>query len=305
MQQFRLAGLTTFANRILRRLAALPSDAALTELHHLLSTTSRRLEISMSLKGITPAQLTPTMRALRGWIAFLADAEDLRACRDALVIASPLAEAALQSQHRWKLPLRLYLRPMRGVYQLRQRRDGVELSLPTPCISFTPEDFAALMPYVFAGDVHGKRHVLHQMQSEAFQSISAQLEVLCGAVDSARGTAYDLAEIFDRANARYFHGQVKRPKLFWSRSLTRRKFGHYDWVGDAVMISRTLDDVKVPAYVVEFVMFHELLHKVLGLRWSGQRQYAHTAEFYRLEKQYPRHADAEAALQKLARQRRA
>jgi hypothetical protein len=303
MQQFRLSGLTTFANRVLRKLATAPDDAALGELHQLISTTSRRLEISMSLKGVTAAQLTPAMRALSGWVKFLSDAGDLRAYREAVRIAMPLAEAALRGQQRWKPPPRLYLRPMRGLYQLRQRRDGVELSLPTPCICFTPDDFTDLMQCVFAGDVNGKRHVIQRMQSEEFQSIAAELDVLGGSVDSARGNAYDLGEIFNRVNAEYFRGEVKRPKLFWSRSLTRRKFGHYDWVGDAVMISRTLDDAAVPAYVVEFVMFHELLHKVLGLRWSGRPQYAHTAEFYRLEKQYPRHTEAEAALEKLARRR--
>jgi hypothetical protein len=302
MQQFRWSGLSSYVNRMLRRLAAAPAEAELRELHRSLSTTSRRLEISMSLKRVASEQLTATTRSLRGWVAFLSDWDDLRGYTDAVRIATPLLETAVQRQRRWKPPARLYLRPMRGLYQLRQSRDGLELSLPTAAICFDSADFRALMSYTFGGDVAAKRHVLGRMQSEEFQAISAELDVLGGAVDAARGEVYDLNDIFDRINLQYFRGEVKRPKLFWSRSLTRRKFGHYDWVGDAVMISRTLDEAKVPSFVVDFVMYHELLHKTLGLRWSGQRQYAHTAEFYRQEKRFARHGDAERALELISRQ---
>ena len=300
-QQFRLTGLTSFVNRMLLRLAVAPAEGELRELHHTLLTMSRRLEISVSLKHLEAAQLTATTRALRGWISFLSDWDDLCGYAQAIRIATPLIEAAVAQQLRWKPPVRLYLRPMRGVYQLRQRRDGLEVSLPTPAVCFTPDDFAAFVPYIFHADVRAKRHVLDRMQSEEFAAVAAELDVLAGAVDVARGEVYDLADVFDRMNAQYFQSEVKRPKLFWSRSLTRRKFGHYDWVGDAVMISRTLDAVSVPPFVVDFVMYHELLHKVLGLRWSGTRQYAHTAEFYQMEKRFAQHASAETVLQKLAR----
>lgn len=300
MQQFRWSGLSSYVKRMLRRLAAAPAEAELRELHHSLTTTSRRLEISMSLKRVAPEHMTATTRSLRGWVAFLSDWDDLSGYIEAVCIATPLVEDAIRRQRRWKPPARLYLRPMRGLYQLRQSRDGLELSLPTASVCFNAADFRALMSYVFGGDVAAKRHVLDRMQSEEFQAISAELDVLGGAVDAARGEVYDLNEVFDRINLQYFRGEVKRPKLFWSRSLTRRKFGHYDWVGDAVMISRTLDDAKVPSYVVDFVMYHELLHKTLGLRWSGQRQYAHTAEFYRREKRFARIKEAEATLKRLA-----
>ena len=301
MQQFRWSGLSSFVNRSLRRLASASGEPQLRELHHALSTTSRRLEISVSLQRLDSAQLTPTTRSLRAWVAFLSEWEDLLGYVEAVRIATPLIEDSVRRQRRWKPPVRLYLRPMRGVYQLRQRRDGLDVSLPTPAVCFNPADFTALMSYMFDGEVSAKRHVLDRMQSEEFQAIQAELDVLAGSVDAARGETYDLNDIFDRINVQYFGGQVKRPKLFWSRSLTRRKFGHYDWVGDAVMISRTLDDAKVPPLVIEFVMYHELLHKTLGLRWSGRRQYAHTADFYRQERRFAQHAAAEASLKKLAK----
>ncbi len=301
MEKFRLPGLSSFVNRMQQRLAVAPDDAAIRELHHSISTTSRRLEISMTLKNVAAMQLTAATRTLLGWTAFLADEEGIQGYVRAVRVATPILTGAVLRQQRWKPPVRIYFRPIRGMYQLRQRREGLELSLPTPAICFDAADFNALVTYIFVSDVAAKRDVLERMQSEDFQAVAAELDVLSGAVDVARGGTHDLNEVFDRINAAYFRGEVKRPKLFWSRSLTRRKFGHYDWVGDAVMISRTLDDSKVPAYVVEFVMYHELLHKTLGLRWRGQRQYAHTAEFYREEKRFSHHAAAEAVIKRLAR----
>jgi hypothetical protein len=68
-----------------------------------------------------------------------------------------------------------------------------------------------------------------------------------------------------------------------------------------VMLSRTLDSASVPAFVADFVMYHELLHKQHGLRWSNGRRYAHTPEFYADERKYKQRAEAEAELDKLAR----
>jgi hypothetical protein len=133
------------------------------------------------------------------------------------------------------------------------------------------------------------------------QTIAAELEALGGIVEQTRGAFHDLSESFDRVNACYFAGSMPRPRLTWSRSFTGRKFGHYEWIGDTIMLSRTMDSAGVPAFVVDFVMYHELLHKRHGLRWSNGRRYAHTPEFYADERKFERHADAEAELDKLAR----
>nr|WP_242040447.1 hypothetical protein [Anabaena subtropica] len=45
------------------------------------------------------------------------------------------------------------------------------------------------------------------------------------------------------------------------------------------MISSTLDDAKVPEFVVEFVLYHELLHKYHGTKWVQGRRMVHTQEF--------------------------
>ena len=63
---------------------------------------------------------------------------------------------------------------------------------------------------------------------------------------------------------------IQRPGLVWSRQLTGRKFGHYDFIQDTVMLSRTLDHHDVPALLVDYIMYHELLHKKHGIRWVNE-----------------------------------
>ena len=69
---------------------------------------------------------------------------------------------------------------------------------------------------------------------------------------------------------------------------------------DTVMLSVTLDDAGVPDQVVDFVMYHELLHRVLGAPVVDGRVRAHTPEFRRRERAFP---DYDRARSWLDRQR--
>jgi predicted metal-dependent hydrolase len=78
--------------------------------------------------------------------------------------------------------------------------------------------------------------------------------------------------------------------------------GHYDFFRDLVMLSVTLDDPDVPDFVVDFVMYHELLHKVMGSKVVNGRRYAHTPAFREAERAFPRYEEAEAFLKATARE---
>ena len=138
------------------------------------------------------------------------------------------------------------------------------------------------------------------MTSDAYQTVRAELESLGENRQQSHGANHDLAASFDRINAAYFKGAMLRPTLTWNRTFTGRKFGHYDFVHDTLMVSRTLDSADVPAFVVDFLVFHELLHKFHGLHWVNGRGYVHTGEFQRDERKFVQYEQAEAVLKKLA-----
>ncbi|MGC9520901.1 MAG: hypothetical protein ACP5HG_03340 [Anaerolineae bacterium] len=115
----------------------------------------------------------------------------------------------------------------------------------------------------------------------------------------AVGQYHDLVEAFARVNAAYFEGQLDQPKLVWSRRRTERKLGHYDALRDTLMVSQTLDSQHVPRYVVDYVIYHELLHKALGTERINGRRRAHTPAFRKAESAFERYEEAQAFIRSL------
>lgn len=109
-----------------------------------------------------------------------------------------------------------------------------------------------------------------------------------------------LAASFQRVNRKYFDGRLEQPILAWSQRRTRREFGRYLIETDQLIISRTLAAAKTPDWVLDFVMYHELLHKHFGVRRSNGRSYSHTPEFRRAERRYDRYEMANEYLKKLS-----
>lgn len=130
-----------------------------------------------------------------------------------------------------------------------------------------------------------------------YQQISAAMRLSPAPVAAAlNGAHYDLQQVFARVNQRFFAGSLAQPHLRWSRGATRRIMGTYQARTDTVMISQSLDDVGVPEFVIDYVMYHELLHKQLGSRFSQGRRHVHFDDFRAADQQYPRFAEVEAFL---------
>ena len=118
--------------------------------------------------------------------------------------------------------------------------------------------------------------------------------------DDTKGRYYDLETVFENCSQRHFKGRMPRPKvLHWSAHVNHKTMGSYNPKDDSLMVNCGLDRADVPAYVLDFIMYHELLHKALGIKTSGGRRMAHTAEFRKYEKGHPDYERAQTFLQKL------
>jgi hypothetical protein len=103
------------------------------------------------------------------------------------------------------------------------------------------------------------------------------------------GSVYDLKEIYGRLNRIYFQSCL-RLAITWfgnskPQSRSRCSLGLYYDLRKLVKIHRLLDDASVPEYVVEYVIYHEMLHSVCPAfvdERGGVR--AHTQEFKIQEK---------------------
>jgi len=147
-----------------------------------------------------------------------------------------------------------------------------------------------------------RRIIEDYAETPSFQAMLARLEGTEAEVAFVtKGRCHELAEVFLRVNSDYFDGQLDRPKLRWSRSINRREFGHYQPSTDTIAINRALDAPGIPLFAIEYVMFHELLHKQLGtMRVNGRRR-VHTREFQTAERRFARFSEASAYLVELSR----
>jgi hypothetical protein len=120
-------------------------------------------------------------------------------------------------------------------------------------------------------------------------------------ITSSTGETYDLEKIFHKLNLVYFQNSVSKPTLTWSARKTYRILGHHDATHETIVISKSLDNKKVPKFVVEFVVFHEMLHIFHPTTHRNGRRYNHTAQFRADEKKFAYFEEAESWIEQNAR----
>ena len=112
-------------------------------------------------------------------------------------------------------------------------------------------------------------------------------------VTGAKGEIYDLDEIFDNLNFWYFGERLAKPVLSWSAKKTYRILGHHDATHETIVVSRSLDSPRVPKFVVEYIVFHEMLHIHHPTVHHNGRRYNHTPAFRRDERKFKLYREAE------------
>ena len=276
--------------------------------------TARQVEQICNDEDSSPADLPAPSRRAYQCVKFLSDSENLDMHLTALHWA--LRAASLrpedQSTCRKKVPAAIRNLPVQfeffnlpAIYRMTPGRKSIQIIASEGFISAPPEVIEALVCMALLHD-HGDYQTIVQnyADSEEFSEVLLAMELTVDdSKEAARGRVYDLDVIFQRVNAQYFQGQLARPHLTWNQTLTHRKFGHYQPASDTLMISITLDHPKIPSYLIEYVMYHELLHKSLGLKITNGRRYAHHKEFLEAEARFLHYAEAKELLSRLANQK--
>jgi hypothetical protein len=106
-------------------------------------------------------------------------------------------------------------------------------------------------------------------------------------IGSAQGAVYDLDEVFESLNMRFFFGLMGRPQLTWSEHTAKRLLGHYDAAHNTIMVSRVFDRKGTPRYAIEYLMYHEMLHLKHPVKHRNGRRCVHSRAFQDEEKLFP------------------
>jgi predicted metal-dependent hydrolase len=114
-----------------------------------------------------------------------------------------------------------------------------------------------------------------------------------------KGLHYDLEQIFDDLNVRFFHGLMARPQMTWSGNHSRHRLGHYDPAHNTIVISKVFDRLEMPRSAVEYLVYHEMLHLRHPVKLRGSRRCVHPPAFQEEEKLFPDLDEAKKYLRQL------
>jgi predicted metal-dependent hydrolase len=189
--------------------------------------------------------------------------------------------------------------------RLREGRLHVRLS---DILEHAPDSIHHAIAHILLAKLYKKPiariHADHYRRHVSSETVSRQAEHVRQTRGRKRlsthaGHHYDLNEIFESLNARFFHGLLGRPTLTWSAHHARRMLGHYDAAHNTIVVSRVFDRPDTPRCAVEYLLYHEMLHLKHPVRVKAGRRCVHSREFQAEERLFPQLAEAKAYLRHL------
>lgn len=116
----------------------------------------------------------------------------------------------------------------------------------------------------------------------------------------------ELKEIFDRINEKYFNGLLELCNLVWGQRSVRT-LGHYAYGSDTITMSsifRGLQPSDKEYALLEYVLYHEMLHKKHKYSSKGGRHLHHSRAFRADEAKFENAAQLESDLEAFVRKAR-
>lgn len=278
----------------------------------LLSSTDAGLQLRRDFEGhvadierictrhqASPASLEAPSKQVYCWLKFLSNEETLALHLESLKRAG---EALAVYQQHLSHPVHLRLIGMNALLRKKQYRDAILFTVNEGFLNADQNIWnAAVRVATPLRDRASDQLIRGYGESDEFTEVLFEMESFAASVElPARGRAHNLDESFARVNSAYFGNRMPRPNLIWNRTLTARKFGHYQPVRDTLMVSISLDDPEVPSYLIDFVMYHELLHKKHRTTVVNGRRISHSPIFRAEERRFAQYHEAMRRLDEVA-----
>jgi hypothetical protein len=190
---------------------------------------------------------------------------------------------------------------------IRLREGEIRVSL-SDLLEGAPESVIRAIAHILLAKLYKKpidaSQSLRYKRFASSAAVTRQTEVIRHARGSKRffgpeGRFYNLEEVFDTLNMRFFGGLLGRPELTWSEQFSKRALGHYDATHNTIVVSRVFDRPSSPRYAIEYLLYHEMLHLKHPVRMRGLRRCVHSREFKAEEALFPQLAEALAFIRRL------
>ena len=279
------------------------NNAGLITLQENIQSQAQGVETILGHQSASAANLPIRSRRAYQWLKFLSKENYLQQHLRTLSQLYQYKETTVVPHLKKRVQAQIHLYHFGGLYAIQVSDSLLKIKVHEAFIGATQEQLHAIIKIAYQkANQQDKANLKEFESSESHFAIRQELEYIGipqGA--NAKGTCFNLETIFKRINRIYFGNQLEQPRLTWNQQLTYRKFGHYQYSTDTVMISKSLDLPNTPAFVLDYVMYHELLHKDLGYQLINGRRYGHTPEFRKEEGEFNKLQEAKDFLNKLSR----
>lgn len=186
-----------------------------------------------------------------------------------------------------------------AIVSVKKYLGGAALKIHRCFASATEDVFAALARFIKRSDRSAKKVIKGFYEASVPMRAAPRIARKRRAVFS-KGEHYDLAQILDDLNTRYFGSKIMA-RITWGRSRNHHRgfkrsrhitLGSYDRQGKLVIIHPNLDRERVPRFFVEAIVFHEMCHELVEGETKGGRRRIHTPGFRDMEKRFPMFVEA-------------
>jgi hypothetical protein len=190
---------------------------------------------------------------------------------------------------------------------IRLREGEIYVSL-SDLLEGAPESVLHAIAHILLAKLYrksiGASHNLRYKRFASSAAVTRQTELIRHARGTKRyfgpeGRFFNLDEVFDTLNTRFFGGLLGRPDLTWSEHHAKRSLGHYDAAHNTIVVSRVFDRPSSPRYAIEYLLYHEMLHLKHPIKTRGLRRCIHSAEFKDEESRFPQLTEALAFIKRL------
>lgn len=199
--------------------------------------------------------------------------------------------------------LRAGFYPTRSLRHTIQKRFGTVTIRIAETFRSVPEDILRLLGHILLAKLYGQKiDGMLRRRYHAFveEHILPGHPVRRRISDryTSRGSVYNLEERFDVLNRVYFDNRLTKPRIGWSLNRSYRRLGFFAAERNLLVISRIFDSARVPADVLDFLLYHEMLHIHYPAERKNGRNRIHTREFRKSERSYPGYERIERWLKK-------
>lgn len=256
------------------------------------------LEVEQSSQGINAEFSDLPIQTLRAyqWLKYLSDLENFQHLLDSIhylreLVRDPAIQGKLLEIYSVSR-LTIGFANMSSIYSRRVSKGEIRIKIGLTFIYAGKELLVDVLNAALFKDRVAKQHVKAHTLTEEFSYIQSRINFIGQQTADSKGQYHDLSASFGRTNQKYFNNKLQKPSLAWNQIITGRQMGLWVPTTKSLIVSIALDTPNLPEFVIDFVMYHELLHMDIGTKVINGRFFVHTPEFKRRERQHEYHTQA-------------